>query len=201
MKGSQGIPLPGNSMNAPLKGFQSYLSEKRKAQGALEGPMDFRTRLATLGSGVPTFLYPSGIEPQLPGFVQTTMPDITVGARGDRVSAPSMAEPSFEFSRALPTSFTAVSSLSVAGTLGSALDVLSHTQTISSDSEMTDDSSPSSPTGSASPNLEPSAPPPPLRTWDESRSVDAFKRDSQEILARFLKMGSWGGGSETPPDA
>lgn len=199
LKSTDGTSVPSNSGNAALKGFQSYLSERRNAQGALEGPMDVRTRLATLGSGAPTFIYPSGTEPQLPGFVQMPMSDTRISARGDRASSPSMAEPSFEFSRAPPTRFSAATSLLVTGTLGGALDIPSHTQTISSDSEMANDSSPSSPTGSSSPESN-VLPPPPVRTWDEARSVDAFKRDSQEVLARFLRMGSWGeGDSEAPP--
>jgi glycogenin glucosyltransferase len=29
------------------------------------------------------------------------------------------------------------------------------------------------------------------RKWDPARGVDIFKRDSQEVLAKFLRMGSW----------
>jgi len=36
------------------------------------------------------------------------------------------------------------------------------------------------------------------RKWDPARGVEVFKRDSQEVLAKFLKMGSWEGSSETP---
>ncbi|KDQ19735.1 glycosyltransferase family 8 protein [Botryobasidium botryosum FD-172 SS1] len=36
------------------------------------------------------------------------------------------------------------------------------------------------------------------RKWDPARGVEVFKRDSQEVLAKFLKMGSWEGSSEAP---
>jgi hypothetical protein len=29
------------------------------------------------------------------------------------------------------------------------------------------------------------------RVWDPARGVELFKRGSEEVLARFLKMGSW----------
>jgi hypothetical protein len=29
------------------------------------------------------------------------------------------------------------------------------------------------------------------RVWDPARGVDLFKRGSEEVLARFLKMGAW----------
>lgn len=29
------------------------------------------------------------------------------------------------------------------------------------------------------------------RVWDPARGVDVFKRDSEEVLARFLRMGSF----------
>ncbi|KAF8338293.1 uncharacterized protein EI90DRAFT_2991551 [Cantharellus anzutake] len=35
------------------------------------------------------------------------------------------------------------------------------------------------------------------RKWDPARGVDVFKRDSQEVLAKFLKMGQWSSSSET----
>ncbi|KAF9513579.1 hypothetical protein BS47DRAFT_1295968 [Hydnum rufescens UP504] len=31
------------------------------------------------------------------------------------------------------------------------------------------------------------------RRWDPARGVDVFKRDNEEVLARFLKMDHWGG--------
>ena len=34
------------------------------------------------------------------------------------------------------------------------------------------------------------------RKWDPARGVDVFKRDSQVVLAKFLKMGQWGSGGE-----
>ncbi len=34
------------------------------------------------------------------------------------------------------------------------------------------------------------------RKWDPARGVDVFKRDSQEVLAKFLKLGQWGSSSE-----
>ncbi len=45
-----------------------------------------------------------------------------------------------------------------------------------------------------SPRIEPSHQPRlPVRTWDPARGVDVFKRESEEVLARFLRMGSWEG--------
>jgi hypothetical protein len=29
------------------------------------------------------------------------------------------------------------------------------------------------------------------RVWDPARGVDLFKRGSEEVLAKFLKMGAW----------
>jgi hypothetical protein len=185
--------MPGRNGNASLKGFGSYLAEKRKAQGALEGPMDVRARLATLDAGAPAIMYPPGIEPQLPGLVRAPIPDTPTIAGEDGTSSPSLAEPSFEFSRSFPTIFSTVTYPSVAGTPGSTMDVLSHTQNISYENGLTNDSSlPPSP-GSSSPyELESrSPPPPPARTFDDARSVDAFKRDSHEVLARFLRIGTW----------
>ena len=36
------------------------------------------------------------------------------------------------------------------------------------------------------------------RVWDPARGVDLFKRGSEEVLARFLKMGSWEEGGGPP---
>ncbi|KAH7930410.1 hypothetical protein BV22DRAFT_1000595 [Leucogyrophana mollusca] len=57
--------------------------------------------------------------------------------------------------------------------------------------------SPASSVGPVSPaELQPPTPPQggprkPGRVWDPARGVDLFKRGSEEVLARFLKMGSW----------
>ncbi|QRV83147.1 glycosyltransferase family 8 protein [Ceratobasidium sp. AG-Ba] len=196
LKSSPGVSVPGRNGNATLRGYGAYLAEKRKSQGALEGHVDARSRVATIGAGTPAFMYPLGIEPQLPGLIWAPAPDVVNAVGDDEASLPSLAEPSFEFTRPSHITLSTVTSLSVAGTLGSTLDVLSHTRTISSENDMTDDSSlPPSP-GVSSSELERSPPPPPARTFDEARSVDNFKRDSHEVLARFLRMGSWGG--ETP---
>ncbi|THH33157.1 hypothetical protein EUX98_g1060 [Antrodiella citrinella] len=37
------------------------------------------------------------------------------------------------------------------------------------------------------------------RVWDPSRGVDVFKRGSEEVLARFLKMGSFEEGESQKP--
>ena len=34
------------------------------------------------------------------------------------------------------------------------------------------------------------------RVWDPARGVDVFKRGSEEVLARFLRMGSFDGEGE-----
>ena len=39
----------------------------------------------------------------------------------------------------------------------------------------------------------------PGRVWDPARGVELFKRGSEEVLARFLKMGSWEEESGGPP--
>ena len=39
----------------------------------------------------------------------------------------------------------------------------------------------------------------PGRVWDPARGVELFKRGSEEVLARFLKMGSWEEESASPP--
>ena len=56
--------------------------------------------------------------------------------------------------------------------------------------QLSNDSSVSSP----APNGQPSVLSPmrkPGRVWDPARGVELFKRGSEEVLARFLKMGSW----------
>ncbi|KAA1468003.1 hypothetical protein DENSPDRAFT_364359 [Dentipellis sp. KUC8613] len=65
-------------------------------------------------------------------------------------------------------------------------------RTISSDTA----SSPSSAGPPASPKDAPATPSTPARkasgrVWDPARGVDIFKRGSEEVLARFLRMGSW----------
>ena len=37
------------------------------------------------------------------------------------------------------------------------------------------------------------------RVWDPARGVDIFKKGSEEVLSRFLRMGSFDEGSATPP--
>ena len=39
----------------------------------------------------------------------------------------------------------------------------------------------------------------PGRVWDPARGVELFKRGSEEVLARFLKMGSWEEENGSPP--
>jgi len=65
--------------------------------------------------------------------------------------------------------------------------------------QVSNDSSLGSP-ASSGPPLSPAegpAPPSPSRkggrVWDPARGVELFKRGSEEVLARFLKMGSWEG--------
>ncbi|KAB5592458.1 Glycosyltransferase family 8 protein [Ceratobasidium theobromae] len=189
---TQASQLP-NTPNTPLNSFELYLSERQKAQGALEGPKDIRHRLAIPGSGTLGLIRASGSKPQPPALIQTPTSDRPTIAGDDGTWLPRMAEPSFESSRI--SSFSSAISSSVVATLGSTLEILSHTQDASSESEFADDSSSTSSAGPSSPyELEPSNVPP-LRTWDEARSVDAFKRDSHEVLARFLRQGTWGGRS------
>ncbi|CAE6503770.1 unnamed protein product [Rhizoctonia solani] len=185
------------SSNPPLKGFELYLSEKRKAQGALDGPKDIRERLALPIGRSTAPIYAPGDEAEMPVLLQIPMsdePKIT----GDVGSAlPALAEPSFESSRPRRVSSTAIP-FSVVATLGSTLQIPSHTRndSDSSDGELTDDESPTGSTGPSSPyEYDPGSAPAPMRTWDDARSVDAFKRDSHEALARFLKKGSPGGSS------
>ncbi|KAG5637695.1 hypothetical protein DXG03_004394, partial [Asterophora parasitica] len=54
--------------------------------------------------------------------------------------------------------------------------------------------SPASSAGPISPSDSQSIMSPPRkagRVWDPARGVELFKRGSEEVLARFLKMGSW----------
>jgi len=44
-----------------------------------------------------------------------------------------------------------------------------------------------------------SAPVKSTRVWDPARGVDIFKKGSEEVLSRFLRMGSFDEGSATPP--
>ena len=39
------------------------------------------------------------------------------------------------------------------------------------------------------------------RVWDPARGVDIFKKGSEEVLSRFLRMGSFDEGSATPPQS
>ena len=39
------------------------------------------------------------------------------------------------------------------------------------------------------------------RVWDPARGVDIFKKGSEEVLSRFLRMGSFDDGSATPPQS
>ncbi|KAF9460095.1 hypothetical protein BDZ94DRAFT_1266657 [Collybia nuda] len=63
--------------------------------------------------------------------------------------------------------------------------------------QVSNESSVGSPASSAGPMSPPDGQPlaSPLRkggrVWDPARGVDLFKRGSEEVLARFLKMGSW----------
>jgi hypothetical protein len=63
--------------------------------------------------------------------------------------------------------------------------------------QISNDDSLTSPPSSIGPISPPDAPlvTPPARkgsrVWDPARGVELFKRGSEEVLARFLKMGSW----------
>jgi hypothetical protein len=65
--------------------------------------------------------------------------------------------------------------------------------------QTSNDSSNGSPPSSVGPSSPPDDQPPgwaiPVRkgtrVWDPARGVESFKRGSEEVLARFLKMGSW----------
>nr|AFB35538.1 glycogenin-1 [Volvariella volvacea] len=63
--------------------------------------------------------------------------------------------------------------------------------------QISNDSSLNSPASSVGPNSPADGQPlaSPMRkggrVWDPARGVDVFKRGSEEVLARFLKMGSW----------
>ena len=65
--------------------------------------------------------------------------------------------------------------------------------------QVSTDSSLASPTSSGPPLSPADGPVPPSpsrkggRVWDPARGVELFKRGSEEVLARFLKMGSWEG--------
>ncbi|CAE6475641.1 unnamed protein product [Rhizoctonia solani] len=176
--------------NPPLRGFELYLSEKRKAQGA---PDDIRKRLALpIGRSNAPMIAP-GNEAQMPVLLQIPISDQPKIAGDVGNTMPLLAEPSFESSRPRRDLSTAIP-FSVVATLGSTLKIPSHTQRDSdcSDGELTDEAS----TGPSSPyEYDHGSAPPPARAWDEARSVDAFKRDSHEALARFLNKGSWGGSS------
>jgi hypothetical protein len=196
---SQPAPIAqiSHSPNAPLKGFELYLSEKRKAQGAQDGPKDIREQLAMPFGRFTTPIHIPGSEARSLVLLQipaSEEPKI-VGDVG--TGLPFLAEPSFESSRLSRSSSSAVP-FSVVATLGSTLKISSHTRndSDSSDGELTDDSSSTASAGPSSPyEYDPGNVPTPLRAWDEARSIDSFKRDSHEALARFLKRGSWGGGS------
>jgi len=56
----------------------------------------------------------------------------------------------------------------------------------------------SSSVGPPSPEMA-STPTKSTRVWDPARGVDIFKKGSEEVLSRFLRMGSFDEGSVTPP--
>jgi len=56
----------------------------------------------------------------------------------------------------------------------------------------------SSSVGPPSPDMA-STPTKSTRVWDPARGVDIFKKGSEEVLSRFLRMGSFDEGSATPP--
>ena len=56
----------------------------------------------------------------------------------------------------------------------------------------------SSSVGPPSPDMA-STPVKSTRVWDPARGVDIFKKGSEEVLSRFLRMGSFEEGSATPP--
>jgi glycogenin glucosyltransferase len=56
----------------------------------------------------------------------------------------------------------------------------------------------SSSVGPPSPDIG-SSPIKSTRVWDPARGVDIFKKGSEEVLSRFLRMGSFDEGSATPP--
>lgn len=59
-----------------------------------------------------------------------------------------------------------------------------------------------SPLGLASPADSPATPRKPAgRTWDPKTGVDIFKKGSEEVLARFLRMGSWEDGTQATTHA
>lgn len=73
-------------------------------------------------------------------------------------------------------------------------------RTLSSDTN-TSVPSPASSVGSvSSPDGQPIGSPPRKagRVWDPARGVELFKRGSEEVLARFLKMGSWEEDGDAP---
>ncbi|CAE6432689.1 unnamed protein product [Rhizoctonia solani] len=182
------------SSNPPPRGFNLYLSEKRNAQGA---PDDIRKRLALpMGRSIAPIIAP-GNETQMPVLLQIPTSE-KLKIAGDVGNAlPVLAEPSFESSRPRRALSTAIP-FSVVASLGSTLNIPSHTRrdSDSSDGELADDASSTGSTGSSSPyEYDSGSTPTPMRAWDEARSVDAFKRDSHEALARFLKKGSRGGSS------
>ncbi|KAJ1301751.1 hypothetical protein OPQ81_008982 [Rhizoctonia solani] len=160
-----------HSFNPRSKGFELYLSEKRKAQGALDGPQDIRKRLALpLGRSIAPIYAPVD-EAQLPVLLQIPISD-KLKIAGDVGSAlPILAEPSFESSRRHRTSSTALP-FSVVATLGSTLKIPSHTRndSDSSDGELTDDSSSTASAGPSSPYEYDSGSVPPSRAWDDARS-------------------------------
>ena len=58
----------------------------------------------------------------------------------------------------------------------------------------------SSSVGPPSPDIG-STPTKSTRVWDPARGVDIFKKGSEEVLSRFLRMGSFDEGSATPPQS
>ncbi len=80
-------------------------------------------------------------------------------------------------------------------------DINPHIRTSSNETGLTGPSaaSPPSSVGPASPDDEKPVSKPkrvPIgRQWDPARNVDIFQKQSQDVLAKFLKIGTWGGGS------
>ena len=91
----------------------------------------------------------------------------------------------------VPSSVTPIKSATQPDPLVKSPPSATHKFSIKLSNDSSVDSPPSS-IGPFSPSGQPLSPTrKPGRVWDPARGVELFKRGSEEVLARFLKMGSW----------
>jgi len=144
---------------------------------------------AAMGSGThpPVVLQAASLVPVQTPFVPTPSSPVALPASGLRsppeITSPQGSSPSRSPTRLVPALKTPLPSLPLA-------------QRTPSDETNISAPSPPSSVGPVSPSDGQPIESPLRKTgrvWDPARGVELFKRGSEQVLARFLKLGSWEG--------